>query len=256
MLKWLQLKRWCEQMKLNYVGKLFDSTYCVDVHTHDLWEVVYYTDGYGNVRIGDEVVPFKTGDVFVIPPTIPHTDYSDVGFKNYHYTFLDFELSADKYLMFRDTDNGDFLRILKQLYMEYHLKRKNWQNITECLYQVLHQYIVSFSYESEHNIYVSKAVKEIISNISNPKFELDRMIDEIPLNNDYFRKLFQKQIGKTPLHFLTHKRISYAKQLLNTRKVSKLSIKEIAWRSGFDDYYYFSRVFKKQTGCAPSNWAD
>ncbi len=243
-------------MKINYVGRLFDSTYCVKLHTHDFWEVVYYTDGYGEVRIGDDIIPFEAGDIFVIPPTIPHTDYSDVGFKNYHYTFLDFELPTTGYLKLKDSDNQDFLRILKQLHLEYHLKRKNWQNIIEALYQLLHQYIISFSQETEHNLYVSKAIKEIISNFSNPNFDLDQMIEDIPLNNDYFRKLFQKQMGKTPLQFLTHKRISYAKHLLNTKKISKLSIKEIAWRSGFSDYYYFSRVFKQQTGIAPSDWKE
>ncbi|MBE6904360.1 MAG: helix-turn-helix domain-containing protein [Ruminococcaceae bacterium] len=241
-------------MKINYVGRLFDNTYVVHLHNHELWEVVYYTHGKGNVQIGDEIIPFEKGDIFVIPPNIKHTDYSDTGFKNYHYTFLDFEMSVISFLKLHDTENEDFLRILKQLYLEYHLKRENWDNIVDSIYQVLHQYIISLSNIPHLNAYISKAVKAIISNIGNSKFNLEEMIADIPLNNDYFRKLFQQQIGKTPLQFLTEKRIEYAKQLLRTRKISRLSVKEIAWRSGYSDYYYFSRVFKKQTGFSPSNW--
>jgi len=34
-------------------------------------------------------------------------------------------------------------------------------------------------------------------------------------------------------------------------KLSQLSIKEIAWQLGYEDQYYFSRMFKKQTGLPP-----
>lgn len=241
-------------MKLHYVGRLFDNTYRVHLHHHELWEVVYYTDGCGKVQIDGELMPFEKGDIFVIPPHILHTDYSDNGFRNYHYTIQDFELQVIRFLKLQDSENSDFLRILQQLYLEYHLKRENWNNIAECLCQVLHQYILSFSCIPQQNAYVSAAIKKIISNISNCQFDLEAMIADIPLNSDYFRKLFQRQIGKTPLQFLTEKRIDYARQLLRTKKISRLSIKEIAWRSGFSDFYYFSRVFKKKTGRSPSSW--
>lgn len=63
-------------MKVQYVGRLYTSTYRVEVHSHDLWELVYYTDGQGVVRIGEEKIPFAPGDIFLLPlrwsiPTIP-----------------------------------------------------------------------------------------------------------------------------------------------------------------------------------------
>lgn len=240
--------------KLNYVGRLFDSTFRVNLHTHAFWEVVYYTEGHGEVLIADEKVPFETNDIFILPPNIPHTDYSNVGFKNYHYTFSDFGFTAVNYLKLKDTINSDFLKILEQMYMEYHLKRENWDNIVEGLFDVLQQYIISFSHGMNDNPYVTKAVRDIISNISNPMFELDSLVESIPLNKDYFRKLFYKSTGKTPLQFLMHKRITYAQKLLRTKKISGLTIKEVAWRSGFSDYYYFTRVFKNLSGKTPSQW--
>ncbi len=50
----------------------------------------------------------------------------------------------------------------------------------------------------------------------------------------------------TPLQYLTHRRLSNAQQLLDNQQESRLSLKEIAFLSGFDDYYYFSRVFKQE----------
>ncbi len=35
---------------------------------------------------------------------------------------------------------------------------------------------------------------------------------------------------------------------------SDCTVKEAAYRSGFDDEHYFSRLFKKKTGRSPKNW--
>ena len=58
---------------VDHVGKLRVDTFCVGFHRHDLWEAVCYTTGSGRAAIGDETVPFETGDVFVIPPNLMGT---------------------------------------------------------------------------------------------------------------------------------------------------------------------------------------
>jgi two-component system, response regulator YesN len=80
-------------------------------------------------------------------------------------------------------------------------------------------------------------------------------MSEIPLSIDHCRRLFIKETGKTPSEYLTEKRINYAKLLLETRlRNNSISVKEIANHVGFDDPYYFSRVFKKVTGKSPTKW--
>ncbi len=242
-------------IKINYVGRLFKNTYRVDLHTHDLWEVVYYTKGSGFVDINNETLPFEKNDIYIIPPNTPHSDYSQEGFRNYYYTFHDLEvLRSTAYMKFKDSENMDFYKILRQLYHEYHLKRNNSGNIVNSLYDVLNQYMISFSQSSPRNEYVDQVIDEIIYNFSNAQFDIRDILDSIPLNVDYFRKLFISQTGMSPLKLLIYKRISYAKQLLISQEYSKLPLKEIAWRSGFSDYYYFSRIFKKETGVCPKNW--
>ena len=44
-------ERYARSAGPKYVGRLFNSTYRVKVHTHELWEGVYYTDGSGIVEI-------------------------------------------------------------------------------------------------------------------------------------------------------------------------------------------------------------
>ena len=242
--------------KIRYVGHLFEKTFRVELHTHDFWEVVLYTKGNGTVEINSDTVTFQENDIFVIPPNVPHMDYSDSGFQNYHYTFTDDNFTRMTYMKFQDTENNDFLTIIKQLYYEYHLKRKNYQNIIDSLYVVLYHYLLALSEDNEGNPYVALVINDIINNISNPDYQIADSLTKVPLTEDYFRKLFCQVTGKTPLQYLTHKRIDYAKELLRLRSHSGLSIQKIAWDAGFIDSYYFSRVFKKITGVSPIHWLE
>ena len=239
---------------IQFVGRLFENTYRVNRHTHDFWEVVIYTKGSGYVDIADSHLEFKEEDVFVIPPNVPHTDYSEVGFQNYHCNFIDNNFHYTEHKKFRDTENNSFLVTMEQLYYEFNLKRKNYINILNCLYNLLYQYIIVLSEEKEENKYVTFIINEILANFTDPNYNVSETISKIPMTDDYIRKLFFDETGKTPLQYLTSHRIFTAKQLLSLPNQAGLNIREIAWRSGYQDAYYFSRVFKKETGCSPKRW--
>ena len=66
-----------------------------------------------------------------------------------------------------------------------------------------------------------------------------------------FNDLFKIQYGLSPNRFLTSLKINYSKELLFS---NGLSMKQIAEMSGFDDAYYFSKVFKTQTGLSPTQY--
>ncbi|MDZ5473580.1 AraC family transcriptional regulator [Bacillus sp. 31A1R] len=62
-----------------------------------------------------------------------------------------------------------------------------------------------------------------------------------------YSRAFKKMTGQTPSEYLTLLRINHAKDLLNS-----LSLKEVANTVGFQDEFYFSRVFKKKEGVSPT----
>lgn len=70
-------------------------------------------------------------------------------------------------------------------------------------------------------------------------------------NFDYMNRIFKADFGMTIFQYLEDYRIAEAKKMLQTHA---FSVSQIAETLGFCNSYYFSRVFKKKTGVAPSHW--
>jgi AraC-like DNA-binding protein len=240
---------------VDHVGKLRVDTFCVGFHRHDLWEVVYYTTGSGRVAIGDETVSFETGDVFVIPPNLFHSDDSETGFQNVFFTFHHFDLPQTMYYRVHDSQSRIILQLILHLHDTFQLKPHNWVNVVNSSFRLFEQSFLSLLGTTPGNPFVARVVNRIAANLCDPEFRIADEISELHLNGNYFRDLFRKEIGMTPLQLLSKKRIEHAQQLLLSMHLTRYSIKEISRRSGFTDPYYFSRTFRKWTGVPPSQWA-
>jgi AraC-like DNA-binding protein len=64
----------------------------------------------------------------------------------------------------------------------------------------------------------------------------------------YFNKIFADYMHCTPIAYFLDQKFNWTAQLLKT---TSLSIKEIAYKAGFDDPFYFSAQFKKRFGVSP-----
>lgn len=71
------------------------------------------------------------------------------------------------------------------------------------------------------------------------------------LSRRRFNELFKKQYGITPNDYLTELKIDAAKSLLVD---NGLSVKSIAELCGFDDIYYFCKIFKNHIGLTPTEF--
>ena len=71
------------------------------------------------------------------------------------------------------------------------------------------------------------------------------------LEKNRFTAEFHQAFGIPPKQYLVRYRINSAKHLLLT---TPMGIKEIACRVGYDNEYFFYRIFKKHTGVTPSEF--
>jgi len=70
----------------------------------------------------------------------------------------------------------------------------------------------------------------------------------VKLSPEHFHRLFRQQFHTTPFAYLLRRRLAHARHLLAE---GVLSVKEVAAACGYDDPYYFSRVFHQRQGCTP-----
>ncbi|SFT13606.1 response regulator [Paenibacillus sp. BC26] len=71
------------------------------------------------------------------------------------------------------------------------------------------------------------------------------------LHPNYLSQLFKREIKVTFTEYLTNVRLKEAKNLLRT---TNLPIGEVAETIGFRDYFYFTRIFKKNTQQTPKQY--
>ena len=81
------------------------------------------------------------------------------------------------------------------------------------------------------------------------RWTVTRMARLAGLSTPHFAELFREWTGSPPIAFLTRLRLQRACSILERESVS---IEETARRVGYDDPYYFSRVFRKYLGVPPS----
>jgi AraC-like DNA-binding protein len=69
---------------------------------------------------------------------------------------------------------------------------------------------------------------------------------------DHLRRMFRGVLGSAPAQIQTAARLRRARELL---RYGALPVGEIARRCGFEDASHFARVFKRELGCTPREWA-
>ena len=88
----------------------------------------------------------------------------------------------------------------------------------------------------------------LVQNLHAP-LSLAEMAAQAGLSESQFSHLFKQQTGHAPLAYFIQLKMQHACSLLT---LTQLSIKEIGHEVGYTDSYYFSRLFKKIIGVAPT----
>ena len=95
------------------------------------------------------------------------------------------------------------------------------------------------------------AVSKIYSDYSRTELSVSGLAEYIGVSETYFRRIFIKYMGETPLSFITRVRIDYAAEYLDGGFYNVESVSEMC---GFNDAKYFATVFKKIKGVSPSDY--
>ena len=100
---------------------------------------------------------------------------------------------------------------------------------------------------------ISPAVSYMKSHIYDCDLNIETLHNLCGISGTYFRSIFESHYGTSPQKYISSKRLSHAKTLIDGGDYG--SISEIAASAGYSDPLYFSRAFKKKYGVSPSQYA-
>lgn len=83
------------------------------------------------------------------------------------------------------------------------------------------------------------------------KLTLSDIADHLKISSGYLSASFSSYMNQTVSDYIAGVKIEHAKELIDS---GQYLIYEIANQLGFDNAYYFSKVFKKVTGMSPKNY--
>ena len=242
--------------KIVFVGE-HPRTYDVQWHTLDHWELVYCTGGQGAFRFENgTVMNYQAGEAVAIPPRERHANSSSDGFTNIHLVMEDPAFPYRTAFRVSDDADGGLGMAFSQAKIYYQADIRKGELVLNALGELITSYMIVYRSNLDYSEPVERIRSSIIRHYSRPDFALDEVIREQPFHYDYLRKLFKKEVGVTPLEYLTNLRMKAAESLLTAMWTKEYSVAEIARMCGFEDALYFSWVFKKFYGCSPTNFPE
>lgn len=260
-------------------------------HRHEFVQIIYVLKGKLKHVINNNSFDVYRGDIFVIPPFVPHyfIDQDGDEFEIIEFEFVP-EFIHEKFSSYvKDNSFMDFAYLEPFLVAEHELKPRlnltgNLQiEIEQILEEILKEYegresdfellvkaqllklLVLVGREFRRNIEGSEsqgiydrhrdalynAVNYVHDHISED-ISLDDVAKVAMLSSSYFRYLFKQMTGKTFVEYLNHLRISKAVEFLKNEPAMKVI--EVCYKVGFNNVNHFNRIFRQVTGLSPSTY--
>lgn len=246
-------------------------------HCHDYLELSYVLSGKGIYKVNDKTYKVKPGNLLPFNPNTYHRQFAakgedfrelHIGIKNFHFDGLpmDYIISANFFnVMDFSTESNEFLACCNEIIEEQKNRRPGYDLILKALVMKLMAIVIresgSFNEDKKETLCTfdssekSNIVRTIIT-FMNENYMKDISLDKISknmyLSPVYISKIFKEETGDSPINYLIKIRLEKASHLLKENR--GISIKEISKLVGYEDAYYFSKLFKKYHGYSPSKF--
>lgn len=85
----------------------------------------------------------------------------------------------------------------------------------------------------------------------NRTIKISDISNHVKLSESHLNKIFRNKTGSSPMDYFINLKMQEAIRLLINQS---LKIKEVAYRLGYKDQYYFTRIFTKHIGSSPGSF--
>lgn len=244
-------------------------------HCHDTVELQYVLSGSQQFSVDGKIYDVTAGDLIILNPGVMHysivtsTDEPAIlfftGFSNFHFRGMEpnyfTPIVNEPVIHTKGQFKQDVLNLCLRMIAERHNSQAG-QYFMQKTYLVQLLILImrqvhsmpeheqnSFQFETYHKTYVVSEIQQYLGEHYSDKISLDLIAKNMYLSSAYISKIFKEETGEAPINYLIKLRLEHAKDQLELPQ--SYSIKSISNSVGYEDVYYFSKLFKKYYGMSP-----
>lgn len=272
----------CLGTKSFAVAHLYKEEKAMDMHIHDCYEIYYSISGGKQFLIDNCFYTIAPGDLFIINQYESHKltqidsmvherivisihpDYTkrlSTQYTNLDNCFSQRPESFQHKLSLTKEQQARFLYYVNKItsaegyahdiieqtaFMELMVMINSLIQSTATTKDATLEDPISYRYSQQ----VEDIIAYINQNLHNP-ISMEQLSKEFYLSESYICRIFKSATGTTVGKYVTARRISIAKALLN----EGASVSEAFERSGFSDYSNFFKAFTKAVGLSPKKYS-
>ncbi|WP_343696787.1 helix-turn-helix domain-containing protein [Flavobacterium sp.] len=253
---------------------LKSHSFVEEPHRHDSYLMVFFTKGSGKHEVDFDQFEIKRGSLFVLQPgQMHHWSLSEdvegfvIIFSQELYNLYFGQKKINDYNFYHSIHNrpemvfeeAEIPKILPyfNLLIQENSKDNKFQldkllNLLDCIHiEVSRKYSETYSHQAHsYNIKINKfesLLEEYFRTQKLPSFYAEKL--NITLK--HLNRICNEILQKTATEVITDRVILEIKRMLIDKQ---LAVNEVAFKVGYEDYSYFSRFFKKQTGMSPTEF--
>lgn len=257
------------------------------IHTHDFHELNIVMTGNGKHYLNDSAYSISSGDVFIMPPGVPHGyEFDSKKYSIFHLLFskkffekyqeqleclTGYEIlfnidplirsqneNINNFLHVNITENYNLMRIFDELTLLENTHKNNTENAKEylALYviskicEMIEDEKATYSGNKRYSFDLLKSIEYIHLNYGN-KIDLQDLYEISCMSRSSYIRYFKQIFNCTPIEYIQNYRLRQSKSML---KHTDKSLAVIANDCGFCDSAHFSRLFKEKYQLSPSKY--
>lgn len=253
---------------------LKSHSFVEEPHRHDSYLMVFFTNGSGIHEVDFDRFEIKKGSLFVLQPgQMHHWSLSEdiegfvIIFSQELYNLYFGQKKINDYNFYNSILNRPevifeteelskiqpyFDLLIQENFQHNKLQLDKMLNLLDCIHiEIARKYSETYSHQTHsYNIKISAfevLLEEHFRTQKLPSFYAEKL--NITLK--HLNRICNEILQKTATEVIMDRVILEIKRMLIDKQ---LAANEVAYAVGYEDYSYFSRVFKKQTGLSPTEF--
>lgn len=244
-----------------------DRSFSFPGEAHPFWEMVYVVDGRVGVTADDRIYVLSAGDLIIHKPMEFHKIWSEDDHVRVNiYTFV----ASGKNLTNLENQSGEVNEIAEKKLHELNLIAKQaftcddgglimelrdpvqaqiFVSLLEMLLLELRDNTSEIGAEEKHSRMFSTVVTYLNDNLHR-QLTVEEIAQRCSVSSSMLKKIFRKYTDDGVMAYFSRMKINRAMEMLN----AGASVATVSEKLAYANQFYFSTVFKRQTGYTPTQY--